>query len=93
MRQPTGAGKVNDRGARGGGNAGVWRTRQGQLERVPVNTGISDGVTTAVLGGELRADEDVVTATAESTRAEAPAAAGSSPLIPQRPGRSGGSRR
>jgi HlyD family secretion protein len=78
---------------RGGGNAAVWRTHQGQLERVRVTTGISDGVTTAVLGGELRVDDDVVTATAEATRAATPAASGSSPLIPQRPGRGGGSRR
>jgi HlyD family secretion protein len=81
------------RGTRGGGNAAVWRVRQGQLDRVRVTTGITDGVTTAVLGGELRVDEDVVTATAETTRAAAPATSGSSPLIPQRPGRGGGSRR
>jgi HlyD family secretion protein len=64
----------------------VWVLGDRGLHRVPVQTGINDGVTTAITGGDLREGANVVTglkagATTRSTASSA------SPLLPQRPGR------
>jgi HlyD family secretion protein len=64
----------------------VWVLGDKGLHRVPVQTGINDGVTTAITGGDLREGANVVTglkagATTRSTASSA------SPLLPQRPGR------
>jgi HlyD family secretion protein len=77
--------------AAGGGTvargAGVWVLREGQLARVPVETGINDGTTTAVIGGPLQDGAHVVTAVAaRAAAATAPPGTGS-PLLPQRPNR------
>ncbi len=57
--------------------------REGHLQPIRVQTGISDGTTTAIIGGELTENTPVVTgvvATATAARSTG------SPLIPQRPG-------
>jgi HlyD family secretion protein len=82
-RPRSGAGRGEDRSA-------VWVLHEGTLTRVPVQTGISDGTQTAVVGGELNPGSRVVTGTT-SPDATTPAPAASSPLLPQ--GRRGGGRR
>jgi HlyD family secretion protein len=62
----------------------VWTLREGQPHPVPVEIGLSDGVTTAITGGELREEMPVVTGALSA--GSAPTASASSPLIPQRPG-------
>lgn len=71
----------------------VWTLRDGELQPVPVQTGISDGTATAVLDGDLHENTPVVTGAVAAFTAPAPTTA--SPLIPQRPGgnRQGGSGR
>jgi HlyD family secretion protein len=68
-----------DRGRR------IWALRDGQLQPVRVETGISNGTATAVSGDELREGMEIVTGVVASDNAAAPAA-GTSPLIPQRRG-------
>jgi HlyD family secretion protein len=72
--------------ARGGGGRGtaVWTLRNEQLQLIPVETGISNGVETAIVGGALSENTPIVTGLAVSTSA-APSA-NVSPLVPQRPG-------
>lgn len=46
----------------GGGNRGVvWVLRDGEPVRVPVRTGATDGSYTEVIGGELKAGDQVIT--------------------------------
>lgn len=70
--------------------AQVWLLGDdGSPRAVPVDTGITDGVVTAVAGGRLRAQERVITgAAAVQTASAAPQDA--SPLVPRRPGGQGG---
>jgi HlyD family secretion protein len=71
----------------------VYVLRPGRLEAVPVQTGITDGSFTEVLGGALKEGESVVTETT-GVGAEAPKSPGASPLGPQPPpGGGGGMRR
>jgi HlyD family secretion protein len=87
----SGGGQASGAGPRAGGGsrpmgergARVWVLTNGQLQPVRVRTGISDGMTTAILGGDLEEQAQVVTGVA-ATAAAAPASG--SPLIPQRPG-------
>lgn len=67
----------------------VWRSIGGRLERVPIQTGISDGAFTEVLPGRLMADDTVATAivTAAKTTGTAGPLAGTTPR-----GRGGGLR-
>ena len=69
----------------GAARAAVWVLRDGQLRRVPVQTSTSDGVATAVVGGELREGDQMVTGVATQATASASPTSGS-PLIPRRPG-------
>ena len=62
----------------------VWVLGDEGLRRVAVQTGINDGTTTAIIGGDLRKGARVVTGAGASTAR----ASSSSPLLPQRPGRS-----
>ena len=58
----------------------VWTEENGQLRPVVVQTGISDGTTTAITGGELSEDGSVVTGLAsQTTTAVQPS---TSPLLP-----------
>lgn len=72
------------RGTRPADMARVWTLENGQLKPVRVGTGVSDGMTTAILEGELADGTTVVTGVA-STSASAGSTA-SSPLFPRRPG-------
>jgi HlyD family secretion protein len=77
-------------GRRGSGNADastarVWTLQDGALKPIRVRTGISDGMATAILEGDLAEGTAVITGVAAVTTAQA-APAASSPLIPQRPG-------
>ena len=96
-RQPeTGARPVSTSGnARGGAEGGsversrrVFALRDGQLQPVRVQTGISNGTETAVSGDELREGMTVVTGVVASNADAAPST--TSPLMPQR--RGGGNR-
>ncbi|HEV3486776.1 MAG TPA: efflux RND transporter periplasmic adaptor subunit [Vicinamibacterales bacterium] len=71
----------------------VWTLKDGQLQPILVRLGITDGTTTAIVGGDLAEQTPVVTGMTTST--VAPAASASSPLMPQRPGgnRQGGAAR
>jgi HlyD family secretion protein len=73
-----------EQGRRPGWRAAVWVLRNGQLREVAVETGISNGVETAITGGELAENAPVVTGLQAS--AASPPAPTASPLIPQRPG-------
>jgi HlyD family secretion protein len=83
------------RGATAGSAAGngagsfgrVWVLRGGKLEQVRVRTGVSDGATTAVVGGELKEGDQVVTGIS-AAGATAVQQTNTSPLIPF--GRRGG---
>jgi HlyD family secretion protein len=79
--------RENDAAARGGRDS-VWVLEQGELTRVPVQPGISDGTHTAVESDALKPGARVVTGT--SAPAAATAAPTTSPLIPT--GRRGGDR-
>ena len=77
--------------ARGGTEGGsfersrrVWTLRDGQLQPVRVQTGISNGTATAVSGDELREGMTVVTGIVASNADAAPST--TSPLMPQRRG-------
>ena len=82
------------RGATAGSGAGngagsfgrVWVLRGGKLELVRVRTGVSDGATTAVVGGDLKEGDQVVTGI--SAGGATAAQTNTSPLIPF--GRRGG---
>lgn len=81
--------KVWPRRGASGARAAVWQLAEGQLVRVPVETGLSDGVMVAVTGSRLQAGIEVITGTvAKATAAAAPASG--SPLIPNMPRRQGG---
>jgi len=67
------------------GRTAVWVLRDGQLRRVPVQTSTSDGVVTAVVGGELKEGDQVVTGVAAQATGAASASSGS-PLLPRRLG-------
>jgi hypothetical protein len=71
----------------------VWTLLDDQLQPIPVETGLSNGVETAIVGGRLSENTPIVTGLAVS--AAASPAAGASPLVPQRPGgnRQGGGAR
>jgi HlyD family secretion protein len=73
------------RDASKGDRASVWVLRDGHLARVRVETGLSDGTTTAVTGGELQDGANVVTAVAQVAAASTQRSG--SPLLPQRPNR------
>jgi HlyD family secretion protein len=69
------------------GRQSVWVLTEAGLRRTTVQTGINDGTTTAITGGDLREGAQVVTGVAATGTTAA--RSGGSPLIPQRPGRSG----
>ena len=73
-----------ERAGRRGREVAVWVLRDEQLQQVAVETGISNGVETAITGGDLAENTMVVTGL-QASAATAPAPSGS-PLIPQRPG-------
>src|SRR5262245_29469282 len=48
-------------GAAGGGFGRVWALRDGKLQLLRVRTGVTDGAMTAIVGGELKEGDRVVT--------------------------------
>ena len=67
----------------------VWVLNGETLTSVRVETGVDDGTTTAIVGGDLSEGARVVTGVVQTTTTTAqPSSA--SPLMPQRPRRSGG---
>jgi HlyD family secretion protein len=64
--------------------ARVWTLQDGQLRANRVRTGISDGIVTAIVDGEVPDGATIVTGVSSSTTASSQPA--SSPLIPRRPG-------
>jgi len=66
----------------------IWTVRDGQLQPIRVQTGISNGTETVVTGDELREGTAVVTGVVTSNANAAPT--GNSPLMPQRRGGRGG---
>jgi len=79
---PRAVGNADRSGAR------VWTIRNGALETVRVRTGVSDGAMTAVVEGDLKEGDQVVTAMAEQGTATAQAS--TSPLLPFGGRRAGG---
>jgi HlyD family secretion protein len=81
--------------SRGGARAQrVWVLADGQLKPIPVKVGVSDGTTTAIVGGDLAENVEVVTGIASQTASATPATG--SPLLPfggNRRGAQGGARR
>jgi HlyD family secretion protein len=68
----------------------VWVLENGtQLRPVAVQTSVNDGTTTAVIGGDLQEGARVVTGAAQPGTARAAASTSGSPLVPQRPRRTG----
>jgi len=90
--QPTADAQTEGRS--GGRGATVWTLRDGQLQPLAVQAGISDGRSTAIVGGEVSENTPIVTGLAATTAAPL-RAANASPLVPQRPGgnRQGGAAR
>jgi HlyD family secretion protein len=78
--------------ATGGRADAVWVLGEGGLRRVAVQTGVNDGTTTAIVGGDLQKSAQVVTGLAASAGTTTARSSGS-PLLPQRPGRTGSSTR
>jgi HlyD family secretion protein len=71
----------------------VWVLEaSGALKPVRVETGVSDGTTLAIAGGDLREGDRIVTGVAQSANggSGSPAGAASSPFVPQRPRRTSG---
>ena len=66
----------------------VWTIRNGALEPVRIRTGVSDGAMTAVVEGDLKEGDQVVTGIAEQGTATAQAS--TSPLLPFGGRRAGG---
>jgi len=60
------AGDPSAAGAQDGGGFGrVWALRDGKLQLVRVRTGVTDGAATAIVGGELKEGDRVVTGISE----------------------------
>ena len=82
----SGAPRAVSNADRSGGR--VWTIRNGALEPVRIRTGVSDGAMTAVVEGDLKEGDQVVTGIAE--QGTATARASTSPLLPFGGRRAGG---
>jgi len=82
------SGRAGGNGQQDGGRGLVWASVDGQLQAVPVRTGISDGANVAILGGALQEGVVIATGVTQASAAVAPTAG--SPLIPQFGRRGGG---
>ena len=87
QREATGGGAAGGRAA-GGGFGRVWVMRDGKLQPLRVRTGVTDGAMTAIVDGDLKEGDQVVTGvTGPGATATKPTGT-SSPLLPV--GRRGG---
>jgi len=71
----------------------VWALTNGQLHKIPVRVGVSDGTQVEVTGEGLSEGTSIITGVARADKTEAAAATSGSPLVPQmprRPGNTGG---
>jgi HlyD family secretion protein len=71
------------------GQRRVWVLSGETLTAVRVETGVNDGTTTAIVGGDLQEGARVVTGAAQAASATPAPASSASPLMPQRPRRTG----
>ena len=67
----------------------VWVLNGDSLTAVRVQTGVDDGTTTAIVGGDLKEGARVVTGAAQVAATTAAQPSSASPLMPQRPRRTG----
>ncbi|HEX6163201.1 MAG TPA: efflux RND transporter periplasmic adaptor subunit [Vicinamibacterales bacterium] len=71
----------------------IWQLNNGQLQKVPVRVGVSDGANVEIIADGLSEGASIITGVARSEQAEAAVPAnGGSPLVPQMPRRPGGAR-
>ena len=63
----------------------VWTLRDGELQPVRIETGITNGTAIAIVGGQLQEGMPVVIGVAATNQA-AGSSSTASPLIPRRPG-------
>ena len=63
----------------------VWTLHDGELQPVRIETGITNGTATAIVGGQLQEGMPVVTGVVAGNQ-PAENASTASPLIPRRPG-------
>jgi HlyD family secretion protein len=91
LKVPTAALRFRPTAPAGGRGPRIWTLENGQLHPVPVQPGISDGVTSAIAAEGLTEGTEVVTGIAVTQTAGSTPAAGS-PLIPRfgNRGRTGG---
>jgi len=69
----------------------VWQLSNGQLHKIPVRVGVTDGTQIEVTADALHEGASIITGVAKSATTEAAAPANSgSPLMPQMPRRPGG---
>jgi HlyD family secretion protein len=82
-------GQTAQTGGRARGTRQVWVLNGESLKPVVVQTSVNDGTTTAIVGGDLQDGAHIVTGVVQAATASAqPSSA--SPLMPQRPRRTGG---
>jgi len=67
----------------------VWVLNGDSLTAVRVQTGLDDGTTTAIVGGDLQEGSRVVTGAAQVAATTTAQPSSASPLMPQRPRRTG----
>jgi len=79
-------------GGRGRGQRQVWVLAGESLRPVRVEPGVNDGTSTAIVGGDLEDGARVVTGAAPTEAVAASSSTSGSPLVPQRPRRTGGQR-
>jgi HlyD family secretion protein len=69
----------------------IWQLSNGQLHRIPVRVGVSDGTQAEVIADGLTEGTSIITGVARSeSSADAAPATSASPLMPQMPRRPGG---
>ena len=94
VAEPIGQGARRGVGAEASPKAAVWQLVGGQLQRVWVRLGVSDGTQISIASDQLSEGASIITGVARSDAAVAePSAAGGSPLVPQMPRRTGVGRR
>jgi len=75
------------------GQRQVWVLAGETLRPVRVELGVNDGTATAIVGGDLEDGARVVTGVASTAAVAASPSTGGSPLVPQRPRRTGSQQR
>lgn len=55
---------------------GVWVTEKGKIKRIPISTGISDGIDTELISGPLKEGQEVIVESLTKAKEQAPASRG-----------------